>query len=118
MMEELPNKFTTRGREFKQLPLRGRRYNMPPEDKPDTIGIDLENITGQIKHNLWDIFRESMTSYLSEGKYSEDKFKDIIRNKSLRFPIDLPGDYGVDIDINRPAPFGSRWSGITFKKEF
>ena len=41
--------YLTRGGKSKQLPLRGRRYSMPPEDRPDTLGIDLGSVAGQVK---------------------------------------------------------------------
>ena len=112
--------YLTRGGKSKQLPLRGRRYSMPPEDRPDTLGIDLGSVAGQVKTSLWDLFRDSMYGYLTEGTYSDDRLQSFIKSRSLRVPIDLPGDYGVDIDINRPAPGGGGVDDyrFTIKKEF
>tara|TARA_Y100000310_G_scaffold185775_1_gene185841 strand:+ start:299 stop:673 length:375 start_codon:yes stop_codon:yes gene_type:complete len=97
-----------------------RELYAPPEAEKDTVGIDLENITGQLKYNLWDIFKESMTSYLSEREYSEDTFKNIIRSKGFRLPINLPKGYGIDIDFNKPSPAGRVRDDyrITLKKTF
>ena len=86
----------------------------------NNIGIDLESVTGQFKSNLWDLLRDSMYNYLSKGKYSEDEFKGFLQGRSFRLPVNLPKDYGVDFDINRPMPHGGpRETGrITLKKKF
>ena len=89
------------------------------EAKKDTVGIDLGSVAGQVKSSLWDLFRESIYGYLSEGTYSDDRLQNFIKSRSLRVPIDLPGDYGIDIDINRPSPSGDIDDyRVTFKKEF
>ena len=95
------------------------RYYVP-EISEDRIGIDTTNVAGQIKSSLWDIFSSSMKEYLSGNKFSQDTLTNILKQQSLRVPIKLPGDYGVDIDINRPMPHGGpRDTGrITLKKEF
>ena len=88
--------------------------------KQSNVGIDLENVTGQIKTSLWDLLRDNIYGYLSEGKYSEDRFKSFLQDRSFRVPIDLPGDYGIDLDFNRSDITGTRKDDfrITFKKEF
>jgi len=99
---------------------KGARYTsyMPSEAKRDTVGIDLEKITGQFKLNLWDLLRDRMDKYLSGNKYSEDKFKSFLEGRGFRIPIDLPKDYGIDLDFNRPSEAGGRESRITLKKNF
>ena len=86
----------------------------------NNIGIDLESVTGQLKHNLWDIFSSSMKEYLSGNKFSQDTLTNILKQQSFRLPVNLPGDYGIDFDINRPMPHGGpREAGrIPLKKEF
>ena len=102
------------------------RYYVPeiPEDR---IGIDTKNIASQIKTSLWDVFTKSITEYLSGNEYSGDTLKNIIRQQSLKVPIDLPGDYAVDFDINRWSSDPGRGRAgmdfkddyrVTFKKEF
>tara|TARA_Y100000310_G_C20320559_1_gene640544 strand:+ start:104 stop:379 length:276 start_codon:yes stop_codon:yes gene_type:complete len=70
----------------------------------DTLGIDLRSVTGQIKSNLWDLFRDSMYSYLKEGRYSEDEFKGFLQDRSFKVPVNLPKNYGIDFDVNKRLP--------------
>ena len=95
------------------------RYYVPeiPEDR---VGIDTTNVVGQLKSSLWDIFSSSMKEYLSGNKFSQDTLTNILKQQSFRLPVDLPGDYGINFDINRPMPHGGpREAGrITLKKEF
>ena len=98
------------------------RYYVPeiPEDR---VGIDTTNVVGQLKSSLWDIFAQSMAGYLSGNEYSEDTFKNIVKQHSLNIPIDLRGDYKVDIGFNKPNPLYDREPvrdviGFKFKKEF
>ena len=103
------------------------RYYVPEvsEDRVGRVGIDTGDIAGQIKSSVWDVFTRSVTNYLSGNKYSPDTLKNIIKQQSLRVPIDLPGDYGVDFDINRRS-YDRAVAGmgvtddyrITLKKEF
>ena len=76
------------------------RYYVP-EISEDRVGIDTSNVVGQIKSSLWDMFSSSMKEYLSGNKYSQDTLTNILKQQSLRVPIKLPKDYGIDVDINR-----------------
>ena len=95
------------------------RYYVP-EISEDRMGIDTTNVAGQIKSSLWDIFSSSMKEYLSGNKFSQDTLTNILKQQSFRLPVNLPGDYGINFDINRPMPHGGpREAGrITLKKEF
>ena len=96
------------------------KFPYPHESKRDTSGIDLKSVTGQIKSSLWDLARNSMLSYLSGNEYSEDKLKDFLKTRDIRVPVNLPKDYGVDLDFNRPMPHGGPREDfrITLKKKF
>jgi len=76
------------------------RYHVP-EISEDRVGIDTTNVVGQIKSSLWDMFSSSMKDYLSGNKFSQDTLTNLIKQQSLRVPIKLPKDYGIDVDINR-----------------
>ena len=86
----------------------------------NNIGIDLESVTGQLKHNLWDVFSSSMKEYLSGNKFSQDTLTNILKQQSFRLPVNLPGDYGIDLDFNRSDITGTRKDDfrVTFKKKF
>ncbi len=90
---------------------RGGRRSDPrhyvPEAPKDSIGINIEDVTSQLKTTIWDVLQKSITGYLSGNEYSGETFKNIISQQSLSVPINLPGGYGIDLDFNRPMPSGN-----------
>ena len=87
-----------------------------PEMPDDKVGINLESVRSQAKSTLWDL----LGGYLEGGEYSMGRFKEILNSRPYKVPIDLPGDYGVDIDINKMLA-GSDVKDdyrITLKKNF
>ena len=91
----------------------------------DNVGLNTENLLNQAKYTAWDLFRDGMTSYLSGKDYSTEQFKDFFKDRSFTLPVDLPGDYSVNFDFNKPNPLYQDLGvhtrddyRVTFKRDF
>tara|TARA_Y100000310_G_scaffold295021_1_gene325976 strand:+ start:438 stop:806 length:369 start_codon:yes stop_codon:yes gene_type:complete len=104
---------------------RGDPRSFIPEMPEDSIGLNADSLLSQVKYTAWDLFRDGMDSYLSGKDYSTEQFKDFFTDRSFTLPVDLPGDYSVNFDFNKPNPLYQDLGvhtrddyRVTFKRDF